>query len=166
MAEETVVIITSSLIEEANKISSSCTGTNCNVSKEINSKIYQDLSILSQKEASIACDRLRIPKELTICRDVFDGFLKLSFAVSSVYSYQCGSTGVASNCINSSSTVNSAQKNLVDILNPIFEIENSHITSIIVLLFIGIISFSFFLLFAMIGLIELPFKSRGATSVD
>ena len=163
MAETIVNDSTTQLIDLANDIVSKCQGDNCNTSDETTTKIYQELSTLSQKQAGAVIAFLRLEPEFTITRELFDAYLNLSYSVSAVYSHQCGATGTPSGCITSSETVKSAQELLTDILTPILKIESGRFQTIFVLLFIGTISMLLFILFLMIGIIEIPFKARGVT---
>lgn len=143
------------LIEEANKIVRSCSGINCNFSTTTQTQISQSLSKTAQNRASGIIYDFSIPRNSVVARNIYDGYLNLGAAVSSTYSYQCGSTTANNvNCILNSDSVQTARNNLVLILTEPVTNNQDHIIILSIVLGISMIAFILFLIFLAIGLFE------------
>lgn len=168
-AEVIVDTDTVELIAQADSIVQSCTGLNCNISPDTQNKITQNLSSTAQTQANDAIKVLSIPPSSILARDVFDGYIELATAVSSTYNYQCGATTVNSaSCVTSSSSVQSAQNNLVSLLSPPAEADVNHIVIVSILMAIAVTAFILFFVFLIIGLVGslTAVPSEGAAYIE
>jgi hypothetical protein len=146
---------TLALIERADNIIRSCTGTNCNVSEATRTTITQQLSLLAQDQAKSTLILLSIPLSSVFGRNIVNSYMNLGAAVASVYNFQCGNNTVNSTrCVTNASSVQAAQNNLQFLLVQPAENEFHHVIVLSILLIIAIIAFILFFIFLIIGLIE------------
>jgi hypothetical protein len=146
---------TTALISQANIIVQACTGTNCNVSQETRRAITEKLSILAQEQSDTTLFLLGIPKSSVIGRNIYESYLNLGAAVSSVYNFQCGNNVTNSyTCVPNSNNVKLAQDSLQTLISQPAQNEIHHITILSILMSIAIIALILFFVFLIIGMIE------------
>lgn len=154
-ASAIVVTDTIELINQADSIVSSCTGTNCNTSPQTQTSIIQQLSSTAQSQANTTINLLGVPATSITARNIRDGYLNLGSTVAFSYNYQCGATTVGStSCVENSTTVQSAQDNLANILLEPSTTYASNIIILGILAAIGIIAFFIFFIFFIIAIVE------------
>lgn len=157
---------TLAMTAEADNIVRSCTGPNCNVSTTTRTNITRQLSTLAQNQAQSTFTLLSIPSSSVLGRNIYNAYLDLGSAVSSVYNFQCGNNTTNSvNCVTNASSVQTAQNNLQSLLVQPAVNEANHVIILSILLSIGIIAFILFFIFLIIGLFEkmLEAPELGAT---
>lgn len=143
------------LIDKADSIVRSCTGTNCNTSLVTQTAIKQELSILAQQQAEQTQRFLSIPENSVIGRTVYEDYLNLGAAVAAVYNYQCGAnTVISQTCVTSSTTVQNAQNILEMTLLQPAQTEGSHIVISALLFSVILVCAFLFFIFLLIGLIS------------
>lgn len=146
---------TLAMIAEADSIVKSCTGPNCNISTNTRTTITRQLSTLAQNQAQATFALLSIPSSSVLGRNIYNAYLDLGSAVSSVYNFQCGNnTANSTNCVTNASSVQTAQNNLQQLLVQPAVNEANHVIILSILLGIGIIAFILFFIFLIIGLFE------------
>lgn len=146
---------TLAMIAEADNIVRSCTGPNCNVSTTTRTNITRQLSTLAQNQAQLTFTLFSIPSSSVLGRNIYNAYLELGSAVSSVYNFQCGNNTTNSvNCVTNASSVQIAQNNLQSLLIQPAVNEVNHVVILSILLSIGIISFILFFVFLIIGLFD------------
>lgn len=154
-ASDIVIADTYTLIAQADDIVNDCKGTNCNVSLETQTKIKQQLSTLAQQLSSNTLYELSIPTSSTTARQIYDAYLILGSSVASVYSFQCGATTVNSaSCVSNSDSVQSAQKNLTNLLIEPATNEVNHAIVLSILATIGLICLVLFTIFMIVGFVQ------------
>lgn len=158
MASTAAAIVTTDtlqLIDKANSIVQSCTGgPGCNTSPQTRTSITQNLSKTAQDQANETLRILSVPPSSILERNIYNGYIDLAAAVSSVYNYQCGNNTITSvTCVTNASSVQNAQHNLQSlILQPAID-NTKHIISLSILLSVAIIALILFFVFLIIGLI-------------
>lgn len=152
---------TQSLINQADNIVRSCTGTNCNTSITTRRSITENSSLLAQQQSTNTLSSLGISSSSVLGRQINDAYLDLGSSVSSVYNYQCGNSTVNSTqCVTSASSVNEAQNNLESLLTQPASDNTTNIVVVSILASIGLIFFILFVVFLIIGFVE---KSKAET---
>jgi hypothetical protein len=147
------------LIYTANSIVSACTGPNCNVANSTQTKIKQQLSLVSQQQFETTLSLLSIPTSSIIAKEIFNAYLDLAASVSSVYNYQCGATiNTSTECVTNSSSVKSSQYRLQQLLTIPAINQVNHITIVSILSTIAFVAMLLFLILFLLGLIESLFN--------
>ncbi len=156
IAHSIVETDTNALINLANEITMSCTGTNCNVSDTNRTAITRQLSILAQQQSNDVLILLSVPASSIIGRQIYESYLNLGSAVSSAYNYQCGdNVNTSFVCVNNSTSVEIAQKNLEYVLTQPTQNQVNHITVLSILFVIALITSFLFFVFFLIGFSEM-----------
>lgn len=143
------------LISQADSIVQSCTGgTGCNTSLATRTSITENLSKTAQTQANNTLRVLSISPYSVLGRNIYNGYIELGAAVSSVYNYQCGNSTVNSTtCVTNASSVHTAQDNLQSLLSQPAIDDTKHIIILSILLCIAVTAFILFFVFLIIGLI-------------
>jgi hypothetical protein len=147
---------TLSLINQADNIVKSCYGKkSCNVSLATRREITEQLSTLAQKQSEDTIFLLSVPVSSVRGREIYESYLLLASAVSSVYNFQCGDNTVNSDiCVSNASSVIAAKNNLQLLLIEPVTNEINHIIILSILACTGLILFLLFFIFFIIGLFE------------
>jgi hypothetical protein len=153
-AYSVVTAATTELIAKADSIVLLCTGSNCNVSNSTTEKIKQQLSILSQSQASNTLKILTIPISSVVGNNIFNGFLDLGAAVSSTYSYQCGASITSNLCVYNGNAVVIARNNLIQLIEDPINKSINNIINLSIIFGIVVILLFLFLIFLVVGTIE------------
>jgi hypothetical protein len=152
-AQQIVRNDTATLISEADTVTSSCTGLNCNVSPANRAAVTSKLSQVAQQQAADTIYLLSVPTTSILARNIFDGYLQLAAAVSGSYNYQCGNL-VDSKCTAAASPVHDAQFALEIILTDPAANELSHLTVLSVIAAMMAIFAILFFVFVLIGVAQ------------
>lgn len=154
-ASTLVDIDTLGLISEADNVVNNCTGSNCNISEATRTTITHRLSELAQTQANATLLIFFIPSSSTLGRQIYEAYLNLGAAVSSVYNFQCGNSTVNSiSCVNNATSVQTAKKKLQSLLIRPADNEIRHIVITAILAIVGIVAFIMFFIFLIIGLFQ------------
>lgn len=150
---------TINLVNKANEIVLSCTGTNCNTSPETKRNVTVELSQLSQQQANNLARIFELSNNSILAREIYTGYINLSMNVSQQYNYGCNNTTQNNNCTLLSSNVIRSQEELRNLLEEPAEAISKHFLVIYVILIIAMILLFLFFISIIIGLIKLLFKA-------
>src|SRR5947208_4321077 len=155
LATTIVRLDTQALINEADNIVKSCSGTNCNTSNAVRTSITESLSFLAQQQSNATLRYLSISSSSVLGRQIYEAYLDLSASVSSVYNFQCGNNTITSStCVPNALPVITAQNNLQTLLVTPAINNAKHIAVLSLTAFLLILTFGMFIFFLFIGLFE------------
>ena len=135
------------LINRADSIVSSCTGTNCNISPNTRRQVVVQLSELSQDLSRNTLKLLSLPPNTISARNITAGYIQLSSTISSVYNYS-----TAQVCVTSNLRVIRARDTLISLLITQIVQQNNDFIALSIISVIIVVSLILFLVFLIIGL--------------
>ena len=142
---------TAALIHQADTVVSQCTGPNCATSPQTRQKITSDLAAQAVVQNQTAQKLLELSPSAVGSRQLYQGYLDLASAVSTVYSYQCGDRTTQDSCVSQSKTVEEAQRELEAIMAPLVKQEQTRLLTTYILGAAAGLFFLLFLLFLIFG---------------
>ncbi len=142
---------TNILIEQADDIVKSCSGTNCNTSSETTTKIRNDLNSSALNMAHVTINLLNININTEIAQNIITGYNTLSANISTAYTYQCGAVVPGNTCVNNSLSVQAAQLSLSSTIEPAYNANFENMIILCALASIIIICTMLFFAFFSVG---------------